>query len=128
MSKVPHYLAGVVFLATYLSTATFATEMLVKQPSPGPSVAVAASVEGFCFIGESSTNLHPGPCVNLLLILNDDQGVEVARTRTTSQGMFEFAAESQKLYHVVSGSKFYEVAIPKSVHGGSKINLQLQQK
>lgn len=104
-------------------------------PSTQPTTIASASpsleqvnLEGFCYIAEGPTNPKPGPCVNLLLILNDEGGKELYKTRTSSQGIFEFSSEAEKVYHIVSGSPFYEVVAPKAVRGGTKINLQLQQK
>ena len=86
------------------------------------------TIRGICIIIESATNPVASTCMNLLLILNDLQGNEMMRTRTTAQGQFEFSADSGKAYRIISGSKFYELVSPTSpIHGGDKIQVQLQQ-
>lgn len=100
-----------------------------KRNSIGPSSKNPGAIRGTCSIVESPTNPLPGPCVNVLLILNDPKGNEVVKDRTTPQGGFDFSAEPGKAYNIISGSKFYEVVTPKDVvHGGEKVNLVLRQK
>jgi hypothetical protein len=89
------------------------------------------TIRGVCAIQAGPGNPFPGPCVSLLIILEDAKGNEVARTRTTPQGEFDFtaAAGSQAEYIFVSGSKFYEVIAPtRTVHGGDRVSLLLRQK
>jgi len=96
-----------------------------SQPTSNPG-----SIKGTCTVVESPSNPIAGPCVTTMLILNDIDGNEVARDRTTAQGQFEFTADPGKAYKLAPGSKFYDLVAPKTtVHGGdSKVNLQLQQK
>ena len=87
------------------------------------------TIRGNCAIIESSTNPLASACVNLLLILNDAKGDEAMRTRTSAQGQFEFTAEPDTSYKIVSGSKFYELVAPTiAIHGGDRVLVQLQQK
>jgi hypothetical protein len=87
------------------------------------------AIKGTCTVVESPSNPIAGPCVTTMLILNDIDGNEVARDRTTAQGQFEFSADQGKAYKLAPGSKFYDLIAPKTtVHGGDKVNLQLQQK
>jgi hypothetical protein len=95
-----------------------------SQPTSNPG-----SIKGTCTVVESPSNPIAGPCVTTMLILNDIDGNEVARDRTTAQGQFEFTADPGKAYKIAPGSKFYDLVAPKTaVHGGDKVNLQLQQK
>ena len=99
------------------------------QGKPGSSSKSSNTIQGSCSIAESSMNPFPGPCVNLLLILNDADDNEVVKARTNAQGQFDFATEQGKAYKIVSGSKFYDVNAPLGlVRGGDKVNLQLRQK
>jgi hypothetical protein len=86
-------------------------------------------IRGGCSIVVSATNPLAGPCVNLLLILNDAQGIEQGRSRTNSQGQFEFTSTTGMDYRVAPGSKYYDLVSPTAVvHGGDKVDLKLQQK
>jgi len=98
----------------------------VGKRSPGPA---PGALRGSCGIVPSDTMMLPGPCVNIMLVLNDEKGVEVERTRTNTQGAFEFSVDINKVYRVVSGSKLYEILAPQGlVHGGSTITVKIREK
>lgn len=100
-----------------------------KQKNAGPVSKNSGTIRGVCSIVESPSNPFPGPCVNTPLVLNDANGNEVVKMRTTNQGQFDFIAEKGKPYKIEPGSNFYEIVAPKGlIHGGDKVNLQLQQK
>lgn len=100
-----------------------------KRLQPGGENDDTNTIHGRCIIEENANNPLPGPCVNLLLILNDGKGNEVEKARTTPEGKFEFTAAQGKNYKIISGSRFYEVSSPKdSVQGGQRVDLILQQK
>ena len=100
-----------------------------KQLNPDPGTHSPGTIIGNSGTKASTSNPIPGACVNLLLVLNDETGAEVEKTRTTVKGHFEFAGEAGKNYTIASGSKFYEVVAPQGlIHGGDRVNLQLQQK
>jgi len=100
-----------------------------KKPNPNPSAGNPDSVRGTCTVIESPSNPIAGPCVTTMLVLNDIDGNEIAKDRTTAQGQFEFTAERGKAYKIAPGSKYYNLVSPTTaIHGGDKINLQLQQK
>lgn len=92
------------------------------QKNPG-------SIHGQCIVVETLGNPITSPCVNLLLILNDDQGAQVEQTRTTGEGKFAFSGKAGKLYTIVPGSRLYEVTAPEHpIKGGSNIELKLRAK
>jgi hypothetical protein len=101
-----------------------------KSKTQSSPTLAQGTISGSCNIIESPNNPFPGPCVNLMVVLNDSSGSEVFNTRTNSQGQFSFAAEPGKEYFVVSGSKYYSVVSPKGkVRGGeTRVSLQLQQQ
>lgn len=69
------------------------------------------------------------PCVDVVIVLNDEDGNELARTRTTSKGGFKFAAEKAKAYRIDAASSHYELVSPTAaVHAGDTVQLQLKQK
>lgn len=100
-----------------------------KRLNPDNSGKTAGNIRGVCSVLQSANNPLPGPCVNTLLILNDSNGNEVVKARTTTQGQFEFVAETGKDYKIASGSRYYDIVSPTAkVHGGDKVDLRLQQK
>jgi hypothetical protein len=100
-----------------------------KRLNPDKGSKSTSSVRGTCGTAASTTNPLAGPCVNIELILNDEKGAEIERTRTSQSGRFEFAAKKGTNYRIVSGSKFFEVISPKDlIHGGNSVDLQLRQK
>ena len=93
----------------------------------------AGEIHGSCSIEESTSNPIAGPCVNLVLVLNDSEGKEVLKTRTTAQGQFDFALDSTtntgSAFQIVPGSKFYEMSSPAAlVHLGDRVHIKLKQK
>jgi hypothetical protein len=95
----------------------------------GSGAKGANTVRGTCSILESQFNPIPGPCVNTLLVVSDVKGEELARTRTSAKGEFEFTAERATSYRIGSGSQAYEVVSPSDpVQGGSRVVVKLRQK
>ena len=86
-------------------------------------------IVGVCVIGASPSNPMAGPCVNLVVVLNNEDGTVFEKTRTNAQGRFEFSTDIGKKYLLVSGSRFYDVVSPKEpVKGGDQVEMKLQQK
>ena len=86
-------------------------------------------IKGTCSILQSPSNPLAGPCVNLVIVLNHEDGTEFVKNRTTSQGTFSFEAESGQQYQLALGSKLYDIVSPKGlIQAGQKIDLRLQQK
>lgn len=86
------------------------------------------TIKGVCTVVESKANPLSGPCVSALLILTDKDGNEISKARTTAKGDFEFAGDSDKTYHLKSGSHYYQVLVPlELIHGGEKVSLTLKQ-
>jgi hypothetical protein len=93
-----------------------------NKPGPGKIV-------GHCTVLAGSGSLTDGPCVELLLILNDPSGSEVVRTRTDKNGNFVFEAADGGTYTIASCSKFVSVTSPKtSVASGQSVDLKLQEQ
>lgn len=91
--------------------------------------ANSGTIHGHCTLLEGNGNPISGPCVNLILVLNDANGNEVLRTRTSSGGDFVFLGEKNVQYQVVVESRSYEIAGPaKSIRGGEHIDLKLRYK
>jgi hypothetical protein len=102
------------------------TKKPMGTPTPAPD---AAFLRGVCNIVKSESLMIPGPCVNIVIVLNDSQGKEFERTRTNTQGAFEFSVENGKSYRFVSGSKLFDVVSPLGdVRGGSSISLKIREK
>lgn len=86
-------------------------------------------VRGSCAVIASPSNPFPGPCVNITLVINDSEGKEILKTRTSTKGEIEFMIDPSKPYRVISGSRFYNVAAPKElVKGSHRLDVKLQQK
>jgi len=100
-----------------------------KKMNIGKASKNPGTIRGSCTVVESPSNPFANTCVNILLILRDQEGNEVSKSRTTSKGEFEFATDTGKLFRLESGSRFYAVVAPKDlIHGGALVNLKLQQK
>lgn len=100
-----------------------------RRKPPSGTKAGPGKIVGKCTMPGGIGSIGDGPCVEVLLILNDKTGAEVVRTRTDKSGYFMFEASDKTEYTIASGSKFVEVASPKgTVHSGQDIDLKLQQK
>jgi hypothetical protein len=100
-----------------------------KKINPMPAGKGAGTIRGECETLASPSNPLAGSCTDLELVLSDEKGVEVMKTRTSKNGHFEFAGEAGKNYRITSGSKYYEAVSPEGfVHGGDAVSLQLKQK
>jgi len=78
---------------------------------------------------KSDNNPISGPCVNLVLVLLDEKGTEVLKSRTNPRGQIEFAAEKGKVYRIIPGSRFYEIKAPLDlIHGGDTVKIFLKLK
>ncbi len=136
------------FFFTYLNTKAYADSdsSTSQEPDNNPGMGVRrrgsgkklnlgkatknpGTIRGLCTVIESTANPFSGPCVSSLLILTDKDGNEMSKSRTTAKGDFEFIADPNMTYHLVSGSRYYQVVGPMElIHGGENINLKLQQK
>lgn len=88
----------------------------------------AKMIRGHCTILEGPGNPITTPCSNTVLILNDEKGAELFRTRTTSKGDFEFSAEETGKYRIGSGSKFYDLVSPtRLLRGGESVEVNLRE-
>ena len=83
---------------------------------------------GHCTLLAGGGNMIEGPCDNILVILNDANGTEVARARLEKNGDFSFEASDSGQYRLAAGSHLYEVVAPTGVlHGGQRVDLKLRQ-
>jgi hypothetical protein len=100
-----------------------------KRLNPSATSKNPGTIRGRCTVVESDSNPIAGPCVDMVLLLNDEKGNEVLRTRTSAKGDFEFAADPAVKYRVGSGSKFYDLVQPEGLlHGGASVDMRLRQK
>lgn len=91
--------------------------------------SAAGKLRGHCTLMQSQDNPIAGPCVNTMLVLNDADGTELDRTRTSENGDFEFPADPKDRFHITSGSRFYDVDSPTGLlRSGQKVDLVLRQK
>lgn len=96
----------------------------IQAPKPGPGKLV-----GHCTLLAGGGNLIEGPCDSALLILDDDKGQELVRTRTDKNGEFLFEAPTDGKFRIASGSRFIEVVSPMDLlHSGIHVDLKLKQK
>jgi len=78
------------------------------------------TIHGTCILIETMGNIS-SPCVNITLVLNDENRNEVARVRTETGGVFEFAAESSHSYTLQPESKSYTLLSPTGkISAGSR--------
>jgi len=101
-----------------------------KRNPIGKSSRNPGTIQGVCTVVQSLSNPFEGPCVNTLLVLKDREGNEISKSRTSSRGDFEFAAEHGTSYLLTSGSRYYQVVEPASlIEGGNKkVALKLKQQ
>lgn len=84
------------------------------------------TIRGTCSVAQSTSNPIEGPCADMLLVLTDAEGNEVEKTRTSTQGHFDFEAEPGKAYKIALGSKTYLITAPTElVHGGDEVSLEI---
>lgn len=86
-------------------------------------------LRGTCTLVEGPTDSFSSPCVDLVIVLTDEKGAEISRTRTTSKGAFKFTADKKKVYLLGAGSDLYELISPTgSFHGGTTVELKFREK
>jgi hypothetical protein len=102
----------------------------VKVSPNDPKGSDENTIKGICEVVASATNLIPGPCVTLVLILNNPDGTEAGKARTSSQGAFTFESEKGKTYQIAVGSKLYNLVAPKGLveSGNHRVPVRIQQK
>jgi len=86
-------------------------------------------ISGTCETLASPSNPIAGACVNIVLMLKDAEGKVAGKSRTATDGQFEFQADPDKLYTIESGSRYFEVVEAKSTTTtGRRIIVHLKQK
>lgn len=104
----------------------------VKQPireTERDKKPALGKISGRCVLIAGNGNMFDTPCVNILLVLNDETGKEIVKTRTDKNGEFNFEAPANAKYKISSGSRFIEVVSPTYfLASGSHVNLSLRQK
>ena len=94
-----------------------------------PESNAANTLGGHCEVRVGPGQPIASDCVTILLVLSDEKGVEVARTRTNAKGVFSFAVKPNQKFVISSGSHFYQVVTPKSpVSSGQNVAVTLEQK
>lgn len=89
---------------------------------------VQMDIRGHCTVRPGPGNPISEPCANLQLVLVDDKGKEMARTRTDVDGAFSFDAPGRGLFRIQSGSSYFEVANPGDHDKNGDVNLELARK
>jgi len=89
------------------------------------------TIRGRCSVAVSENNPLAGACVNTVMVLRNKDGEEVAKTRTSDKGIFEFNVKEEKTkdFKIDIGSKLYDlISPPHIVHPGDSVAIQIQQK
>ena len=95
-----------------------------KKNSSHPS-----SIRGHCTLLASPMNPITGDCVSVPLVIQDNEGHEIAITRTDGKGSFSFELEQDVPYTIAPTSKMYKLVSPaRPVHMGQSVDLKIQEK
>ncbi len=88
------------------------------------------TISGKCALIANQKNPFPSTCSDTQLILSDDKGTELLRTRTDKDGNFSFGdTVAEQSYQITPVSHSYEVFSPKkALHSGDVVDLKIQQK